>query len=1173
MSAGFVVDVETQDRQRRASDPRVSAWVSANAGSGKTWVLSQRVIRCLLAGASPDRILCLTFTKAAAANMSNKVFERLGEWAVADDASLRTAIATMEGGSPEAVGAATLARARRLFAEAIETPGGLKVQTIHAFCEGILKQFPLEADLGGGFEILDERAARDLVARARETVLVEASAEGPAGPLGGALAEALAAAGEWGFDKALAAFIGARDPWLAWLREVGGPEAAIADLAQALGVDPATRDDDLVAEMLASPVFDRDLVGRLAEAFAASSTNDVRQAERLATARDESGDPGSRLAGWWSVFFTETGPRAPRGLATRKITDAFPDLLDRAAEEQARLARLAEVRARLAALRATSALLRIGDAVVGRFQAAKRARSAVDFDDLVGRTADLLSIRSAAAWVQYKLDKGIDHILVDEAQDTNPRQWQIVSALAEEFFAGEGARRRTRTVFAVGDEKQSIYSFQGAAPETFSQSRDRFRDAAEGASQSFADVDLVLSFRSTPTVLSAVDAVFDDETIKSRILADAGDYTRHSAIRARAPGLVEVWPMELPEAVPEPEDWTAPLDRETTRQPHVRTALAIADEIARLLTQGVVLPGTGRPVRRRDILVLVRKRGPFVEAVDRILKERGIPAAGQDRLRLTDHIAILDLTALARALVMPEDDLSLAAALKSPLFGLDDDDLTTIAATRAAQESLADALRRHADADRGEARHAAVAATFERWRELAARLPTYEFFSRILSAEGGRRAFVRRLGSEADDVLDEFLGLALAADRGPAPSLARFVEELMRDPPEIKREMDEARDEVRVMTVHGSKGLEAAVVFLVDTGAAPTSASHAPTLLRLPPPEAGRHAPRLAWSRGRADPRLFDEAKAHARAASEDEYLRLLYVAMTRAADLLVVCGHAGTRGADDASWYAVVERALRPRAERIALADGRERLLWREGPRDPLPIVTEETATATETGGRRPDWIDRPAPQAAPTRRLTPSSAGDFEAKADRAPALDALEAALRPESPERVRGLLTHRLLEILPSLPEAERAGAARRHVAVRGSKLPDAVRAEIVAEVEAVLADPAFATVFAEGSRAEAVVAGELVAADGARIAVSGRIDRLAVTSDEVLVVDFKSERTDAERAEASEVHVAQLALYRRLLAETFPGRRIRCALLWTAIPRLDEIPAPRLDRAGRRLGIV
>jgi ATP-dependent helicase/nuclease subunit A len=1168
MSGRLVVPADTEARQRRASDPATSAWVSANAGSGKTHVLTQRVIRCLLAGASPDRILCLTFTKAAAANMSNRVFRELGRWAVADDADLAARIAATDGGAPERVAPSRLARARRLFAEAIETPGGLKIQTIHAFCESVLKQFPLEADLGGGFEILDERATRDLVGRAREAVLVEASAGGPATPLGAALAEALAAAGESGFDKALGAVIGARDDWLAWLREAGDVEAALADLAATLAVDPALRDADVVAEMLASPEFDAGLLTRLAEAFAASSANDVAQAGRLARARDASLGAAERLAGWWEVFFTKTGPRAARTLATKKILDAFPDFPERAARETARLEQLDDTRAALAAFRATAALLRLADAVIGRYEAAKRAASAVDFDDLVGRTADLLSHRPAAAWVQYKLDKGIDHILIDEAQDTNPRQWRIVRGLAEEFFAGEGARRLARTVFAVGDEKQSIYSFQGAAPETFSQNRDHFRAAAEGASRAFVDVGLVMSFRSVPAVLSAVDAVFDDPAVKGRILASADDYTRHTALRDRAPGRVEVWPVEAPEKVEEPEDWSLPLDRVTASLPHVRLARRIADEIERLTAPGARLEGTGAPVRRRDILVLVRKRGPFVDAMNRVLEDRGIPVAGQDRLRLTDHVAVLDLVALARALVMPEDDLSLAAVLKSPLFGLDDDDLIAIAAERGETESLAAALARRAGDD---ARLAAAAVRLERWRGFAERLPTYEFFARVLCADGGRRAFVARLGSEADDVLDEFLGLALAADRGPAPSLMRFVEGLALDPPEIKREMDEARDEVRVMTVHGSKGLEAAVVFLVDTGAPPTSSQHAPPLLRLPADRPGRTARRLVWSRGHRDPRAFDAAKAAARAAAEDEYLRLLYVAMTRAGDRLIVCGHAGARGVDAASWAAVVERGLAAGGDRIAGDDGRQTLVWSAGPAAPVAAEPVEPA-AEATAVVRPSWVDRPPPETAASRRLTPSMLGG-EDRPSAPSAVDALEAALAPESPERLRGLLTHRLLEVLPSLPEAERAAAARRHVAARGARLAQTARDEIVAEVEAILADPRFAPVFAAGSRAEVAIVGDLPDARGGIVAVSGRIDRLAVTADEVLVIDFKSERTDAARAEASAAHVAQLALYRRLLAETFPGRRIRCALLWTAIPRLDEIAAERLEAAVRRIAIL
>ncbi|NLH80672.1 MAG: UvrD-helicase domain-containing protein, partial [Phyllobacteriaceae bacterium] len=669
------------------TDPAASAFVSANAGSGKTYVLTRRVIRLLLAGADPGRILCLTFTKAAAANMSNKVFETLGAWAIADDATLRGAIAESEGVAAETIPARRLARARRLFAEAIETPGGLKIQTIHAFCESVLKQFPLEADLGGGFEILEDRAQRDLVARARESVLVEASAAGPTDPLGRALAEVLAAGGEAGFAKALGTLVAAREEWRAWLREAGDVAAAIADLADLLGVDLRLDDAALVAEMLVSPEFPPAFLAELAAAWGASSSNDQKQAERAAVARDLSLSPEDRLAGWRDLFFTATGPR--KSFATKKVADAFPDLAERAARETSRLDRLADARAGLATLAATAALLRLGDRVIGRYEAAKRTRSAVDFDDLVGRTADLLSIRSAAAWVQFKLDEGIDHILVDEAQDTNPRQWRIVRGLAEEFFAGEGARRTDRTIFAVGDEKQSIYSFQGAAPEIFASSRGDFAMAAKGAAKPFETIGLKMSFRSVPAVLTAVDAVFDDAEVKRRILSDPADYIAHTALRERAPGRVEVWPMELPETLEEPEDWTAPLDRATTAQPHMRLARRIADEIAHLTAPDFRLPGTGAPVARRDVLILVRKRGPFVDAMNRVLGERGIPVAGQDRLRLTDHVAVLDLLALARALAMPEDDLSLACALKSPLLGLDDDDLTTIAAGRGARESLA----------------------------------------------------------------------------------------------------------------------------------------------------------------------------------------------------------------------------------------------------------------------------------------------------------------------------------------------------------------------------------------------------------------------------------------------------------------------------------------------------
>lgn len=1170
---GFVIPAETQARQRLASDPATSAWVSANAGSGKTFVLTRRVVRILLSGTPASRILCLTFTKAAAATMSNRIFAELAKWVRLDDATLAAALADYEGGDGR-ISASRLAAARRLFAEAIETPGGLKIQTIHAFCESILQQFPLEADLGGNFAVLDERREREMIDAARAAVLVDASSDGGDREAARALAGLIDTVGEARLTGALGAVIAARDELLDWLRQAGDFDGVVADLHAALGVAPGTGDDDLAAAMLVSPDFPAAELAGLAADFAAGSTQDGKQAERIGRARDPSLGLDERVAAWRAVFFTaKDEPKAARSLATKGFLDRRPDFLERAGRETARLGRLADARAALATIATTTALLTLGDRTIGRYEAAKRASGTLDFDDLVGRTADLLSRSDAARWVQYKLDHGIDHVLIDEAQDSNPRQWRIVRGLTEEFFAGEGARRTRRTVFAVGDEKQSIYSFQGAAPDTFSSNRRHFRAAVEAAGLPFENVALARSFRSTTAVLSAVDRVFDAPELRGRILADPADYTAHTAARERAPGRVEVWAPIVATRVEEPEEWSAPLDRAGRESPAVRLAGRIADEIARLLAPGVVLAGTGEAVRPKDVLILVRKRGAFVEAMNRVLKERGIAVAGQDRLRLTDHVAIADLLALGRAMTTPEDDLTLAALLKSPLLERDDDDLIRLAALeREGGESLAAALDRLGATDAG---WSETAARLARFRELAARLPTYEFFARVLSAEGGRRRFVARLGSEADDVLDEFLALALEADSGPAPSLLRFVEGLTGDPPEIKRALDESRDEVRVMTVHGAKGLEAAVVFLVDPGSDPVHAAHDPALVRLTVPgRAPGHPAALVWSRGAADPEVVTEERTARRTAAEAEYLRLLYVAMTRAADRLIVCGHAGVRGPSERSWLALVTDRLTAAPETIvepAPWDAAEtRLVWTVGPGEPVTAATAPAAGSREAATALPDWIERPAPQAAPVRRLGPSAALAERAGDDggAVPAGDALAAAERPGERERQRGLLTHRLLEVLPTLAPEAREAAARRFLAARGAAFAAAEREAILAEVAAILDDATFAAVFAPGARAEVAIAGRLTTTRGETVEVSGRIDRLAVEAERILIVDFKTDRA----ARASEAHLAQMALYRRLAGEIWPGRRIVSALLWTAVPRLEPLDEAALERAARRLAL-
>lgn len=1172
----IVVPDDTKRRQRLASDPEASVWVGANAGSGKTWVLSRRVMRLLLAGTPPSRILCLTFTKAAAATMSNRVFQELAKWAVADDASLAAALADVTGGP---VGAAEQARARRLFAAAIETPGGLKIQTIHGFCERILQQFPLEADLAGNFEILDEASERELVAAARSDVLIAAASETEDGRLARAFATVMSAGGEFGFLAALDELVRQRDAFRETYRtvEIGDFGRIETTLAAALDLPPGDTPAKAEAEILVSPAFPGSYLSTLVDALRATGkVSDLEIAERFETALSAS-DPAARTAAWTSAFFTRGGePRSEAKFGTKAVRDGLPDLGDRFRHE---CERLAAIRDRLAAhrtLTASLALIVLGDAVVASYERAKRARGALDFDDLIGRTADLLSRSDAAQWVQYKLDQGIDHILVDEAQDTSPRQWHVVRQLAQEFFVGATARSG-RTVFAVGDEKQSIYSFQGAAPREFAANREHFGAAAVAAGETFRAVPLDLSFRSTPDVLAAVDRVFADPMLRAGMTGDGG-WQDHTAVRDRDPGLVEIWPPVLPVPVAEPEDWTAPVDSLTGEAPVLVLARRIADEIGRLTAPGYRLPGTGRRVRPKDVLILVRKRGPFVEAMNRILKERGIPVAGADRLVLTDHIAVMDLIALGRFVLLPQDDLSLAELLKSPLFGWTDDHLFEIAGRRESRRTtLWRALAERAPLD------PVAGAAYERlraWRARADLVPPYEFFAHILSAEGGRRAFAERLGPEAEDVLDEFLARALAYDDLEAPSLAGFLHALEAAPPEIKREMDEARDEVRVMTVHGAKGLEAAVVFLVDGGGKPAAAGHAPKLARVAAPGPDGAAPLLVWcpdkqARCGAVARALDRWKREA----EEEYRRLLYVGMTRAADILYVVAHAGPSGLDDACWYRSIERALAgPEASPVHGPEGTViATRWRASDHPPVPPA-DETGPGPASAGDDvlPDWVGRPAPPSEAAMALRPSKAlAEAETRdgPPSFPARSAFEAALTPESSELRRGRIVHKLLEILPGLVAEERRPAAERFVGAVLSDDEAEIRRALVDEVFGVLDHPDFASAFAPGSRAEVAIAGELTGSEGRRYAVSGQIDRLAVGPDEVLVVDYKTNRDPPLAADAiPRDYVAQMAVYRQVLARLFPGRRIRAVILWTARPALAEVPAEAMDAVLATLSV-
>ncbi len=936
-----IIPLELRRDQIDASNPVASAWVAANAGSGKTHVLAQRVIRLLLDNVDPAKILCITFTKAAAANMANRVFDELRRWTALDEAGLNEAIRGMSDVAPNA---ALRARARRLFALALEAPGGLKVQTIHAFCARLLHQFPFEGNVAARFEVLDDLSQTRLLSEISLAVLLDA-ANDPQGPLGRALATAISVAADRTFKDVMAEAMRKRDIVRDWIKHGGSLELALTSLCGTLGVKTDETLEGIESQMADGPLLPPSVWPSLRGKFAGGSKQDEDQAGRLLSALTASGS--ERINNYLEVFFTaDLEPR--QQLITARLQRSEPDLASRLHAEQTRLLPLLEKRKAAMCRDRTGALIAVADTVISRYQAAKDRRGLLDYDDLIDKTFALLA-EERAAWVHYKLDQGIDHILIDEAQDTSPKQWEIIRRLTSEFFSGAGARRMRRTVFAVGDEKQSIFSFQDAAPRAFAEMLTYFQRAHEAGGLQLIRREFKHSLRSGPNILAAVDKVFGRKDIYESVTTDTHGIPPHIALPDAAPGLVEIWDTIKPQERREIEAWDAPFDELTETSPQVRLAARIARAVRQMIGQG------SRP---GDVLVLVRQRGALFEAIIRALKDCQVPVAGADRLILTEHIAVMDLMVLGDALLLPSDDLALAAMLKSPLFDLNDDDLFKIAWQR--KGSLDKALRAKAPSDD---RFAEVVQRLDRFAQFAHTDLPFSFYARVLGAEGGRKRFLARLGHEADDALQEFLNLALDYERRETPSLQGFLAWLRMAQSEVKRDMEITRDEVRVMTVHGAKGLEAPVVILADTTTPPAGPpQRQPRLLDLAisAPDVPQQ---FVWASRKAhDVAPVGAARARLQTESTDEYRRLLYVAMTRASERLVVCGAQGERR-PPGCWFDLIADALLPHA--TEMPDDGEGKIWRFRKVDGSAAPSAAASGPKQATVARPPWLDRHAPAA----------------------------------------------------------------------------------------------------------------------------------------------------------------------------------------------------------------
>ncbi len=1144
--------------QRRAAEPQASVWVAASAGTGKTKVLTDRVLSLLVAGCPPERILCLTFTKAAAAEMAIRVTKRLGAWATAEtDAKLDKGIRELTGKRP---GDEARARARQLFARVLDVPGGMKIQTIHSFCQSLLGRFPLEAGVVPHFDVIDERTAAEMLSAAREEVLARALPSIASAGADPVLADALAEVSGWlhgeGFARLMEALAKERARLRRLIEREGGRKGLRTKVFAELGISPGETEGAVLAGACADVAFDGPALKAAAKALSEGFKTDRERSDLIAAwleAGSEDRARGRLWNGYRRAFLTRTD-RMLATLATKGVEEAHPGTLETLASEAERIAGVtARLKARAVA-GATAALLTLGAAVVEAYDRLKETRALLDYDDLILSAHKLLTeTEAAAAWVLFKLDGGLDHILIDEAQDTNPEQWQVVQVLAEEFLAGIGAREERRTVFAVGDVKQSIYSFQRADPAEFERMRAHFAERILATAGDWRPLDLAVCFRSVGAVLDAVDAVFADERASDGVALDSQPI-RHICFRQGQAGLVELWPPAEPEEPPETEPWEPPLKPFPALSAQARLARVIAGRIKGWFDEGEMLEARGRRLHPGDVMVLVRRRTHFVEELVRGLKLCGVPVAGVDRLILTEQLGVMDLVALGRFLLLPEDDLTLATVLKSPLVGLTEDHLFELCWERG-EHSVWQRLGAMKGGN----------PAFERAHGFLSRLlarvdfvSPFDLYSEVLSAQGGRKALLARLGPDAGDPLDELLELALAYERANAPSLQGFLHWLEAGRAEIKRDLEQAvRDEVRVMTVHGAKGLQAPVVILPDTLQTPAPQTD---LVWLGRDRVALWAPRVAL-----DAPETARARADARLAREREYRRLLYVAMTRAEDRLYVTGWHTRRSEPEDCWYRMIEQGLAglPGAETVifdfapdASRVGRGGAVhgWQgEGWRYEVTQVDAvrhdaRFAEAPPTPAGLEDWARHPAPaEPSPPRPLVPSAPA-AEDSAPRSPLGEGHDDVY-------LRGRLIHRLLQTLPTLARGEREAAAQRFLALPVHGLGPERRDEIWRETLAVLSHPDFAPLFGLGSLAEVPLVGRIGEA-----VISGQVDRLCVEADRVLVVDYKTNRPPLEVVEdVPGAYLRQLAAYRAVLAEIYPDRPVVSALLWTDGPRLMAIP--------------
>jgi ATP-dependent helicase/nuclease subunit A len=1131
---------EHLSRQNSASNPIHSVWVSANAGAGKTHILVERIIRLLLPpfNCPPHKILCLTYTKAAATEMTERLFHRLGAWITKTDAELLDDITKMTGRTPAYN---DIIIARRLFASVLETAGGLKIQTIHGFCEHLLRRFPNESGYPTDFTLLSDVDLKNIYHDALNNLSLYVL-QNPQTELANALG---VISKHYNMNDFIDLVINSRKIYTQITAD--GSEFWNAErLVQTLGLPSEIENKNIYDDFL--NLLDDTKISCLISALESGGTNDNKRADTLKYIQIKGIDNFNL---WSELFLTgKKEMRVKKSFITKDIQKKFPDLSDY-------LFTLYDVFAKTYIhhngmliydlTKNTSLVLKN---IYTFIDNVKHAKNVCDFDDIIMRTRNLLTNTDVSSWVLWKFDGGIDHILVDEAQDTAPEQWDIIRSITQDFFKPNHNDNgfKHRTVFAVGDEKQSIYGFQGAAPEKMAQNADFFASQASSINHQWSAENLRGSFRSSPAIMNLVDNVFQNEAAAGVLFGNL-ERIEHYAVANMGPGYVEMMPPVVPVQNDNADAWTDALDSVSSLSPKAINAKKIALKIQELLQSPKLIPSTRRPAEPKDIMILLQKRDATMQSLIKELIALKIPVSGLDRIYLLNEMAILDMLALIDFCLYTDDDLSLAQILRSPLCDISEEDLFILCHNRTGK--LWHSLDLHKDnkPNFSDAYHFLNILLMQ-----SQTLSVFEFISFVLETHQGRKKFIARLGRDCLDGLDELVNKALAFGQNRNPSLQAFVQFMRDSGGNQKRDIDTNHNAVQIMTIHGSKGLEAPIVFLPDCCDLPKTngdlfkrfvitADNTPMILK----EGGQH------------PTAIDH-KEFLKSKDLDENRRLLYVALTRAKDWLFISGKLRKSKNDkykisDKCWYHYIKNGLLC-LDNYDMIDSENSqfptyiyndIATHEITYKPKPAVTESSPPALHTRSL-PAWAlaDAVTIQHQKNKFIAPSTATNTHYVHD--------------DDNAKMRGIIIHKLLEILVNMPPQHRPQATDNYL--KKYNLTAQTHERYKSEIFNLMDNPDFNILLSSNGLSEVPIMGQIPELDNMN--VSGQIDRMVITDTQILLADYKTDKDLSKDTPLPEQYVLQMALYQSACKHIYPNKTIKCFIIATAKPDIIEIDTMMLN---------